>query len=293
MEHAACVHRVCPLCRHDNANGQKLYPDITWGLTDCAECGFVYLETVPDYEDLTETIGWEQSWRDEKTRRQAQEPVLHSLQVGSQVVRRMAKRDKLTRLIRKFIGRGRMLDVGCGVGHRAHRWPEAIVPYGIDIEAEAVAVADKLFRARGGYAICASAVAGLAKFEDDFFDGALMRAYLEHESSPLEVLGALRRKRKDESAVIIKVPNYGCLNRRVRGRKWCGYRFPDHVNYFTPESLTRLLDIAGYSVMRFNVLDRFPTSDNMWLVARARAPDRKRTPAGSSHSPRDGEPQRP
>ena len=70
-----------------------------------------------------------------------------------------------------------------------------------------------------------------------------------------------------DGVLIIKVPNYGSVNRRVFGRRWCGFRFPDHMNYFTPESLVRLCAECGLGVRAFSWLDRLPTSDNMWLVA--------------------------
>jgi hypothetical protein len=64
---------------------------------------------------------------------------------------------------------------------------------------------------------------------------------------------------------IVKVPNYGSLNRRVTGRKWCGFRYPDHLNYFTPQTLRGLAEGCGYRV-RFGLTDRLPTSDNMYAV---------------------------
>ena len=218
------VQRVCPLCRRDNAGSRKLRPDLEWGLTACARCGFVYLETVPAYENLADDLGWQQQWRDEKKKRRQEEPTLHRGQEILRSLTRLAKRDKTTRLIRQYIGRGRLLDIGCGTGHRAKRWPGEIVPYGIDIEVAAVAVANDEFESRGGRAVCAPAIDGLAQFEDGYFDGVIMRAYLEHESAPLEVLRSTRPKLVEDGALIVKVPNYGCLNRRVRG-----YRSPGSI----------------------------------------------------------------
>lgn len=109
---------------------------------------------------------------------------------------------------------------------------------------------------------------GLHVFEEESFDGMVMYAYLEHEVQPAAVLAAAQGKLRRGGSLIIKVPNHACVNRAVRGLRWCGYRLPDHVNYFTPSTLTRMLREAGLEVVRFNALDRFPTSDNMWLVAR-------------------------
>jgi len=91
---------------------------------------------------------------------------------------------------------------------------------------------------------------------------------LEHEHNPLEVLEGLRKTIKNNGVVIIKVPNYGSINRVVRGKKWCGYRFPDHVNQFTPNTLSKMVLKAGYKIIKFNYTDKQLTSDNMWMVAR-------------------------
>ena len=64
---------------------------------------------------------------------------------------------------------------------------------------------------------------------------------------------------------VVKVPNYASLNRRVMGRNWCGFRWPDHLNYFTPKSLTAMAGATGFSC-RFGMLGALPTSDNMWAV---------------------------
>ncbi len=95
-----------------------------------------------------------------------------------------------------------------------------------------------------------------------------LRAYLEHEREPAAVLAETWRVLKPAGCVLIKVPNYGCWNRPVRGSRWCGYRFPDHVNYFTPRSLRRVLEDNAFVVARCGWFDRLPTNDNMWLVAR-------------------------
>ena len=95
-----------------------------------------------------------------------------------------------------------------------------------------------------------------------------MHAYLEHENQPLPVLEQAARVLKPGCSIVIKVPNFACLNRLVLRHRWPGFRFPDHVNYFTPRTLLKMLGSAGLEVARCTWLDRLPTSDNLWLVAR-------------------------
>ena len=115
---------------------------------------------------------------------------------------------------------------------------------------------------------CGSAPVGLDTFEKDFFTAAIMSAYLEHESAPRDVLQKTMRIMRPGAHLVIKVPNYGCLNRIVMGQKWCGFRYPDHVNYWTPKTLIKIIRDTGFQIVQFNIWDRFPTSDNMWLIAR-------------------------
>jgi hypothetical protein len=110
-------------------------------------------------------------------------------------------------------------------------------------------------------------VSALSQWEPGFFDGMVMSSYLEHEPAPRPLLEAARRTMRPGAALIVKVPNFASWNRAARGPRWCGFRFPDHVNYFTPALLVRLLKDCGFDIRRFGPLDHIPTSDNMWLIA--------------------------
>ena len=80
------------------------------------------------------------------------------------------------------------------------------------------------------------------------------------------MLAACRERLSHDGVVVIKVPNYACLARRLRGRRWCGYRWPDHVNYFTPQSLAAMADRAGLRVARMGLRDRSPLSDSLYAI---------------------------
>ena len=95
-----------------------------------------------------------------------------------------------------------------------------------------------------------------------------MSCYLEHEARPLEVLQRAHSILKKHGIIVVKVPNYNSFNRFWRGGRWCGFRFPDHVNYFTPKTLRILAGQAGYQLQHQRLSDRPPTSDNMYAVLR-------------------------
>ncbi len=142
---------------------------------------------------------------------------------------------------------------------------QGCTPFGIEISRELHAQADAKMRARGGYAVHAPAIDGLRSFEDGSFDGVIMNSYLEHEEHPAPVLAEVARVLRANGRAYVRVPNYGALNRRVRGRQWCGFRYPDHVNYFTEKSLRSMAGTAGFGTRLVNWLN-LPIDDNIKML---------------------------
>jgi len=91
-----------------------------------------------------------------------------------------------------------------------------------------------------------------------------MRSYLEHEKQPRLVLERAFHKLAPGGRIFIRLPDYGSLNRRLMGARWCGFRYPDHVNYFTNRSLRSLSEGLGYSYSRTNWYS--PFDDNIIAV---------------------------
>jgi SAM-dependent methyltransferase len=262
------IHRLCPLCDTDNAVAKpSVYSRDQWIIKMCTGCHFVYLENPPSYEELEETYAWE------KTSHQvAQKKTESALRRGVRVIERykdrLIRRDKLIDLVRQFFPAGPVIDVGCGGGEVMARLDQQYIPSGIEVSKQLSQRAQKVAKSRGGRVFCGNALIGLDTFKKNYFTAAIMSAYFEHESAPREVLQKIMRILRPGAPLIIKVPNYGCLNRMVTGRKWCGFRYPDHVNYWTPKTLKKIIGDTGFEIVRFNIKDRFPTSDNMWLIAR-------------------------
>jgi SAM-dependent methyltransferase len=263
------IARTCPLCGGDEAVPRAGYGEGIWRLVECRGCGFAYVDRAPDYAALFSAMAWEKTTVAEVERRAAARPMSHRLSKWSRARMRLLPRKKLPDLVARHAKPGNVVDLGCGQGTQLNGLGGGYTPYGIEISSEAAATADVVFAARGGRAVNAPSLDGLRTFPDGFFSAATLRSYLEHELQPRAVLGELQRTLALGGVAIVKVPNYASLNRRVTGRKWCGFRYPDHLNYFTPASLTRMAEACGYHV-RFGPTDRLPTSDNMYAVLEKR-----------------------
>ena len=266
--------RNCPLCGRSNADvAPSRYSHRPWMIKDCSRCSFVYIDSTPEYEVQFRTMAWE------RNRPKSRNSV--ALRSVPSRTRRVSARASActscpsgqcsgTSFGAAGGGGGNVLDLGCGGGQALESFPASFTPFGIEISSEAAAVADGSFRARGGYAINAPCVEGLRHFPENFFAAASLRSYLEHEAEPLPVLENLHRVLAPTGFAVIKVPNYGSFNRSVMGSRWCGFRYPDHLNYFTPKTLGVMAAKAGFHT-HFGMTGALPTSDNMWAVLTKRA----------------------
>ena len=267
------LKRNCPNCGLSVAQGgENQYSQGEWVLKDCPGCGFVFLENVPDYTTLQGHFAWERTSKVQDERRQkaysrSQQFIRFTIRSVRHFLNSLFKRDKHVLLGYQYFHTGWIVDLGCGLGSFSPLPPSCKL-LGIEISKHIVANAEPIFAKRGGRIIHADVLSGLQSLANASCDGALVESYLEHEIQPVEVLRELSRVLRPGAAIIVKLPNYACWNRWVRGKRWCGFRLPDHVNYFTPRSLRAMLSRQGFDIVRFTWLDRLPTNDNMWCVAR-------------------------
>lgn len=258
------IQRACPVCGAPESRPNR-YSVAPWQMVDCAGCGQTYLRTVPDYAAQFETLAWERTTKLEEVRRLEARPVSYRVSKATRGRLHLLPRRRIEHLIGRHAAPGNVVDLGCGGGDHLLGLPPGYVPHGVEISTALAAEAAARLEPLGGRVANAASLDGLREFPDGFFTGAMLRSYLEHESRPREVLAELHRTLAPGGVAIVKVPNYGSWNRRVMGARWCGFRWPDHMNQFTPRTLAELARRAGYAI-RFSLTARLPTSDNMWAV---------------------------
>lgn len=264
-------HRICPLCGCNNDLAPAIrYSHRPWVVKECANCRFVYIDHAPHYELQFETMAWERTTKVEEHRRAELRPISYKASKRTRFRLHLLPKRTMLGFIAARVGSGNVLDLGCGDGAALASFPVAFTPFGIEISSQSAAIADRAFRSRGGYAVNAPCVEGLRRFPEGFFAAAALRSYLEHEAAPLPVLENLHRALAPNGIAVVKVPNYGSLNRRVMGRRWCGFRYPDHLNYFTPATLRAMATKTGFET-HFGITGRLPTSDNMWALLTKRS----------------------
>jgi 2-polyprenyl-3-methyl-5-hydroxy-6-metoxy-1,4-benzoquinol methylase len=82
------------------------------------------------------------------------------------------------------------------------------------------------------------------------FDLVTLWDVLEHTPDPAAVIRECRRVLKPGGLLVVNYPDIGSGVARTMGRSWV-FLLSVHLYYFTPATLTRLLESSGFSVERF------------------------------------------
>lgn len=272
---------ICPILDRRTTVEQTAFCNDPWSMVKCQETGFVFLANPPNYDQLETEFAWEKTWAVERRRRELDEPTVSRVSSFAKKMKSIVfpTRNKIASLAfglmkaRNQPEPFHVLDIGCGQGdlmveihNRFARIGRTIVPFGIEVSRQLALISKDKATAIGGEVILANAIDGVSELERESIHLAIMSSFLEHERQPLRLLKRLHPILTSDGIIVLKVPNFGCWNRVLRGRKWCGFRFPDHVNYFTPQTLRRLAQEAGFAVSRQNFLDKFPLSDSMYAT---------------------------
>ena len=288
MSAAVPNSRTCPLTERATATDviEGLAPS-PWVVRRCRETGFVFLENPPSYESLKQDLAWQVTSQRESRHRESTEPLRYAASRWVKHLRRnVLKRHKVADMTLALAAQAaaerpdaapvHLVDVGCGWGELLgvvmERMPPALrqrcVPHGIELSTELARLSDQALAPYAGHCEHASAVDGMAGFAPGSLDVIVLSSFLEHETAPLPLLRHCDAALRPGGFVLVKVPNHASWNRWLRGARWCGYRWPDHVNYFTPTTLRAMAEKAGLEVERMNWRDRFPLSDSLYAVLR-------------------------
>ncbi|HEY1380481.1 MAG TPA: class I SAM-dependent methyltransferase [Gemmataceae bacterium] len=225
---------ACPLCGGDRRTPVVEAPDPTPGgpglrfaVVRCDECGLHVTSPRPDPATI----------------RQFYPPSYRPTQ-------RPRERDRSAKFRRlaAAIGRtapGRLLDFGCG-GGALLAWAagQGWSVTGIDASADAVAAV------RGGLGV--RAFAGTLPhpaLAAESFDVVTMWHSLEHVHEPLTTLREVRRLLVPGGRLVVAVPNIAGAAFGWFGPAWFGLDLPRHLTHFTPPTLRRMLERAGFRVV--------------------------------------------
>ena len=157
--------------------------------------------------------------------------------------------------VQKFqLGAARVLDVGCGDG--AFMYPfrkRSISVEGIEPSDKSRAVSTA-----AGFTVYSGYVSADTDIPTGPYDAFVTRQVLEHVHDIKDFLTGIRKQLKPNAVGIIEIPR---LEKALEDRRFYDF-FPDHLNYFSLDTLRTTLELNG-----FEVLDLRATMEDEYNVA--------------------------
>lgn len=165
-----------------------------------------------------------------------------------------------------FPGDAAVLDIGCGNGQRLLELQQhgCTALFGVEPTRAAAEQARRHTRAE--------IHAGLledAPLEDGKFALVILNQVLEHVPSPVDTLRRIHGLLGERGRLYLTVPNFASLEARLAGEHWDGLQIPVHLHHFSPASLRRTLELAGFDVELCRTDSVADVSRNTWRALRA------------------------
>lgn len=148
--------------------------------------------------------------------------------------------------IRSFLKKGKLLDVGCGLG-----WFVSMFKTDKKIRAVGFEPSEKSVE-RGTHELGITIHTGPFKeaFPENEFDVVTLWHVLEHIPNLDEMLKEIRRILKREGKLFLSVPNFESWQARWTGKNWVYLDIPRHIWQFSPQALQELLQKNGFVLQK-------------------------------------------
>lgn len=160
---------------------------------------------------------------------------------------------------------GRVLEVGCGLGHLLGWMTDSYHVFGGDINAWALAKSRRNVP-QGNFVMLSAEELGA--FQDSSFQIVIAKHVVEHLQDPERAIAEMSRVLATGGLLLLATPNLDSPMRKVKKERWIGYRDPTHINMLPPEQwIKHLLEYGLYPKRIFS--DGFWDAPYMpWLPAK-------------------------
>ena len=149
------------------------------------------------------------------------------------------------KLLKRYVPtRATVLDYGCASGEFVDYASDDYDIYGCDISADAIKTAIDRFDGNKAKFMTLDKL-----WESDCrYKAVCLWDVIEHIEYPCDVLKKLRDKTEKGGYVIISTPNIGALFARITKSKWPFMTPPEHLGFFTRQSMEYLAEKLGFSI---------------------------------------------
>jgi SAM-dependent methyltransferase len=227
----------CPVCRAESFTPRAEIQEVA--IEACDDCGLLVQNPQPSEDQLAAIYGSNYFIGSSENDRLAPQfdvvkRATASLQldeIAAYLNRRGRAADRLS-LLEVGCGRGNMLLEARSRGYRIH---------GQEFSTDAARIANRKL----GADIVRIGAVGEKTFPEQSFDVCILADVIEHLRDPADFLQKIFLVLKPGAIVFMATPSTDSWSARLLGWNWMEYK-PEHLFYFNPATITRLLQNAGF-----------------------------------------------
>jgi len=252
----ALEHVACNLCGEDAP--RRLFEKHGYTIVRCRRCGLGYVDPRPRRPELVQIYRGEAYYRNKN-----EQAFGYGDYLRDRVLLEPLFGERMAAIERRRPARGRLLDVGCATGvllaeARRRGWEVR----GCDVSDFAVD-----YCRQRGFEVHHGEVRS-AHFPTGSFDVVVTDDTVEHMPDPRAEIREMHRILAPGGLLTVNTANEGGWLRFLMGRQWFHYKPMEHLYYFSPRTLGRLLEECGFHVLRHELSGKIVTF--RYLCARAR-----------------------
>jgi SAM-dependent methyltransferase len=160
---------------------------------------------------------------------------------------------KLRRLLRHGAVRD-LLEIGCGPGYFLQEARRSGVEDVVGVDLNPWAIEEVRKQQLAGEVGSIEVIPSERRF-----DAIVMLDVLEHVRDPAAFLAQLRTHLRPGGRLLIMTPNIRSLLARFSGQRWVSFKIPEHLYYYSPRSIRRLLESSGFDVLAIKGTGQYVT----------------------------------
>ena len=205
-----------------------------FNIVSCKSCGFKFTNPRPENSVIGDYYKAEEYVSHSNTTKGVVNKLYHS-------VRNYTLKQKL-KLISSYVSRGTMLDYGCGTGMFLNVCKnDCWETYGMEPDDNA-----RKMSIEKGLDVFSDKDKVSDRIADKKFNAITLWHVLEHVTDMEATLSFFKSKLNDDGVLIIAVPNHVSYDAQYYKEFWAAYDVPRHLHHFDINSMTSLVEKAGF-----------------------------------------------
>ncbi|MBR5082343.1 MAG: class I SAM-dependent methyltransferase [Bacteroidales bacterium] len=222
----------CPWCGSEKAQihlwlKDEFLTNEDFQIYECKSCGLLYTEPRPDKNEIGKYYKSETYYSHQENKKG--------------LIPRLYETVKSVNLKKKYklatngLQKGRVLDIGCGVGDFLQQMEkQGWETVGIEPSEEAKHIAEKRVNSK------VFNPDDIQQLEAGSFDLITMWHVLEHVDDLKEEIHQLERLLKHKGRLVLALPNFKSYDAQYYNTQWAAYDVPRHLNHFCKESIVKI-----------------------------------------------------